>query len=132
MPEVFFVQGRKGRGFSKMLSRLLSVGFVVLLFLSPFMIFPIHATSPWWIQVVDSADNVGYYSSIALDFNGNPHVAYSDSSNWDLKYASWSGSGWRIQVVDSIGKVGTFPSLAFDSSGNPHISYFDDENANLK
>ena len=116
--------------------RLLSVGFVLLLFLFPFMILPIHATSPWWIQVVDSTDNVGYYSSIALDFNGNPHIAYSDMSNWDLKYASWSGSEWKIQVVDSLERVGIFPSmapsLAIDSSGNPHISYIDDENANLK
>jgi putative cofactor-binding repeat protein/parallel beta-helix repeat protein len=119
-----------------MLRRLLSLGFIVLLLLFPFMIFPIHATSPWWIQLVDSTDNVGYYSSIALDSNGNPHIAYSDMSNWNLKYASWSGSEWTIQVVDSLERVNTFasmaPSLAIDSSDNPHISYVDDENANLK
>jgi hypothetical protein len=119
-----------------MLRRLLSLGFVVLLLLFPFMIFPIHAASPWWIQLVDSTDNVGYYSSIALDSNGNPHIAYSDTSNWNLKYASWSGSEWAIQLVDSLERVTTFtsmaPSLAIDSNGNPHISYIDDENANLK
>jgi hypothetical protein len=102
------------------------------------MILSIHAVGPWWIQDVDSADNVGYYSSIALDLDGNPHIAYSDYSNQDLKYASWSGFEWKIQVVDSIGNAGTFfssaPSLAFDSTSNPHISYSysDDENADLK
>jgi putative cofactor-binding repeat protein len=112
------------------------MGFGLLLLLFPFMILPIRAVSPWWIQVVDSTDNVGYYSSIALDSNGTPHIAYSDMSNWNLKYASWSGSEWAIQVVDSLERVNTFasmaPSLAIDSSDNPHISYVDDENANLK
>ena len=119
-----------------MLRRLLSLGFVLLLLLFPFMIFPIHAASPSWIQVVDSIDNVGYYSSIALDSIGTPHIAYTDMSNWDLKYASWSGLEWTIQVVDSLERANTFasmsPSLAIDSSGNPHISYINDENANLK
>lgn len=122
--------------FRTKLSRVLSVGFVFLLFLCSLMILPIHALDPWWIQVVDSADNVGDYSSIALDLNGNPNIAYSDFSNQNFKYASWTGSEWKIQVVDSTGNAGTFfssaPSLALDSKGNPHISYSGDENANLK
>jgi hypothetical protein len=65
-------------------------------------------------------------NSIALDSDGNPHISYTVTVNWqtnhyDLNYAIWNGSAWNIQAVEA--GVGGFASLALDSHGNSHVSY---------
>ena len=75
-------------------------------------------------------DNNTEYSSIAIDANGYPHIAYYQNSisgnNPELKYAYEDKNGWHIQTVEStpLGS-GYYVSLALDSSGNPHLVYED-------
>ena len=92
----------------------------------------------WNIQTVDSSVSRG--TSMALDSNGNPHVAYftskypenyvSDSvtQTQDLNYAFWNGSNWTHQIIDRVNVfvgVGS-PSIVLDTNNYPHILY--DEN----
>jgi hypothetical protein len=74
-------------------------------------------------ETVDAPGNVGEHSSIAVDSQGNPHIAYQDRTNSDLKYARKSGGVWAVEVVDSDGFLGAYASLALDSQDNPHVSY---------
>jgi hypothetical protein len=78
----------------------------------------------WSIQVVDSLDDVGSFSSLEFDSSDNPHIAYRDESNGALKYARFTGSVWEIQTVpDPASDVGRYASLALDSSDYARISY---------
>lgn len=38
---------------------------------------------------MDSVDDMGLDTSIALDSNNNSHISYYDSTNGDLKYVKW-------------------------------------------
>ena len=80
--------------------------------------------SGWHIETVDSVGITGYYTSLALDESGYPHISYYDDTNDDLKYAYQDASGWHIETVDSAGYVGEYTSLTLDGSGYPHISYY--------
>jgi hypothetical protein len=90
---------------------------------------PSETTDPalvgaWTIQVVDSLDDVGRFSSLEFDSSDNPHIAYRDETNGALKYARFTGSVWDIQTVpDPASNVGSYASLALDSSDYARISY---------
>ena len=86
------------------------------------------AEGGWTIERVDTIDNVGLHTCLALDENSNPHISYYGSGN--LKYAYYNGSSWHSETVDSVLVWNT--SLALDKSGNPHICYFDWLSYNLK
>ena len=89
--------------------------------------------SGWSIETVDSTGgNTGFYTSLALDSSGYPHISYYYYDNTTLRYAYQDGGGWHISTVDSAGDVGWFTSLALDTSGYPHISYLDGTNGDLK
>ncbi len=88
--------------------------------------------SEWNIQIVDSEDYIGSYTSIALDSQDYPHISYSsynsDSYDYDLKYARWTGSEWEIQTLDSAYWGCYSPSIALDSQDYSHISYYKETN----
>ena len=62
-------------------------------------------------------------SSIAVDSDGNPHIAYSDSSHDTLRYAHYNGSGWEKSTVDDVTNEIFDASIEINASGMPVIAY---------
>ena len=90
--------------------------------------------SSWSTPVsLDSTDNVGDDSSLAIDSNDNLHVTYSDYTNGNLEYMTYDGSSWSTPVsLDSTDDVGYQSSLAIDSNDHLHVTYYDYTNDNLE
>ncbi|MBA2278953.1 hypothetical protein H0V99_00740 [Candidatus Saccharibacteria bacterium] len=96
------------------------------------------AVNTWDCTTIDnpiSTFNLGLYTSIAINAEGNPYVSYQDNSQGDLRFAYYLGGAttgtgcavntWSCQSIDTANSVGRYTSIAFDSSGNPWISYVD-------
>ena len=88
-----------------------------------------------WVfdQVVAYSDGNGRRNpdspSLAVDTNGNPHIAYSfhdvNASTSILKYAVFDSS-WTYANVWAVGGTGqgvTSPSIAVGTNGIPHIAF---------
>jgi hypothetical protein len=84
---------------------------------------------------LDSAGNVGLFTSIAIGIDGNPIISYHDDTNSDLKVAACNNPTCTTSTnttIDNTGDVGLFTSIAIGTNGNPIISYLDATNLDLK
>lgn len=86
----------------------------------------------WNIETIDYAADVGRFTSIALDMNGNAHISYIDCNSSFLKYTRWTGSEWDITTITTVNRqqetiqdYGSGTSLALDSDDYPHIVFVD-------
>ena len=62
---------------------------------------PLAAAGNWQIQAIDAANDVGRWTSMALDSSGAPHISYQSAGGGPaLRYARWTGTEWGIQTVD--------------------------------
>jgi hypothetical protein len=72
----------------------------------------------------DPGDDVGLWSSLALDGSGNPRVAYYDVTHKALKFASFDGTAWTTSTIEqkSGADVGRYAKLLM-VGGNPVVVY---------
>ena len=74
-------------------------------------------TDPWENFTIDSSADVGKFSSIVADSNGELHIAYRDATNGHLKYASNAGGTWTNYPIDNGGGyIGRYTSIDVDSN----------------
>jgi len=77
----------------------------------------------WSVRHFSSEYDQGKYTSIALDNNGYPHIAYQDNSNADLMYCYYTGTEWVEETVEYEGSVGGPISMELNKDGEPNIIY---------
>lgn len=97
--------------------------------------FPFGNTAGAIITIVDSAGDVGQYSSLVLGSDGFARISYMDNGNKDLKFARCADADCASPVrnaVDTVGEVYEVTSLVLDSNNFAHISYYHDGNDDQK
>ena len=82
-----------------------------------------------------TADNVGYYTSVAIGADGSPIISHQDQTNGDLELyvcdnpTCTSGTN---QTLQTTGEVGWYQSVAIGADGSPIISHQDQTNGDLE
>ena len=88
------------------------------------------------ITVIDSAGEVGTFSSIAIGADGFPIISYYDDTNENLKVAHCNNvactSALAFTAVDDPGNVGRLSSMGIGGDGFPVISYYDETNKTIR
>jgi hypothetical protein len=84
----------------------------------------------WIVETVEDEEYRYRYTSLALDNDESPHIAYSTEGA--VRYARLTSAGWVIDTVDSDGASFMFTSMALDANGLAHISYLEDDNHELR
>ena len=64
----------------------------------------------WTTSTVDSEDDVGFFTSIAIDSNNDVHISYFDTSNENLKYAKLSENNSSVSANEI--------TIQFEAYGN--------------
>jgi hypothetical protein len=101
---------------------------IILILLIAITIF--GCKSNWETTTVDTAGNVGEYSSIAIDGNGIAHIAYLENLGEELlgdsavpygnlKYATNADGTWEVITLDIY--AGMTPRIIVDKNNNVHI-----------
>ena len=96
------------------------------------VLYAVRDGDAWTVEQVGTLDEVEQgmlgtrrNSSLALDAQGVPHVAFSDKSV--IRYATRTDAGWEVEEIVTAGDraLGQLVSLALDGAGTPHLSFFE-------
>ena len=82
-----------------------------------------NATGSWVTETVDSLENTGATSSLAIDSSGKVHICYwaePEEFYRGIKYATNRSGSWETEMI----VVGRLPSLAVDKDDKAHISFW--------
>ncbi|MEE8409379.1 MAG: hypothetical protein V3T05_07225, partial [Myxococcota bacterium] len=119
------------------MTRLVAVGVIGLVLSACDREIHIGATqtAPGSITILDTVGprgETGWWPSLAIDHNDQPHLSFCDAYDADLKYATRVGKQWRVESVISEGKVGKYTALDVDSKGRVGIAFYDQDKKYLR
>ena len=87
--------------------------------------------SDWQTSTLDTTfGNLGIHTSMAVDSDGDVHLAYYDGTNERIKYATNKGGSWNYDPIDAVGTA-TGVSIAVDSNDEVSVAYYDGSNGYL-
>ena len=94
----------------------------------------VFAEWQWTCRVLDNSGDIedDTYTSLVAGADGNIHIGYFDSENYNLEYCEGIGEEWACQTIESTGNVGSNASLVEGADGNIHISHDDSTNDDLR
>jgi hypothetical protein len=80
------------------------------------------------------------HTSLRLDYDNNPHIAYSTLLDANLYLLNQNAGNWECETVDvgvgggigGVGGGGLFVDLSFDQNNRAHMAYYDCTNKKLK
>ena len=101
--------------------RYLLINFLIVLALIP--LFSHSAGAEWKLTIVDSLNQTGQYTSLALDSNNNPHISYYDATDLNLKYARYD-TFWHIKTVQVTAQWVCSPHLPLTAIITPISAFF--------
>lgn len=110
-----------------MLRRISAVGIICILIFTSFIGVTGFSGSRggsrdfFEVETVIKGGRIGYYTSLALDSNDNPHVSYQFMG--DLRYSNYNGSSWNVHTIEYDKYMGEYPSIDIDSNDYPRIAY---------
>ena len=89
------------------------------------------------ISSLDVDADVGPFTSLELDGNGNPVISYFDIAIMDLKVVhcgdpNCTAAGQPIVAPDTEGAVGLYTALSITTSGVPVVGFYDSTNGDLR
>jgi len=99
------------------------------------LFFAKYTGSYWIVTQVDGSPNVGKFTCLKIDAQGNAHIAYTDwDASWagdSIKYAYQENNTWQLEQVPTLSDdIGSF-SMDLDAAGMPWIAYWDNSSDTL-
>ncbi len=97
------------------------------------LMYATNAGGSWVVETAhNSSFDLGTYSSIGLDADGNAHIAYYDETEQDLEYTTNASGFWMNRTIDDINIVGSEKELVVGGSDQVHIGYYSPTGNSLK
>ena len=94
--------------------------------------YGIRRGDEWTITPVGDLDGKGA-CAVAVDTDGNPHIAYVRSTDHDLAYAKGDASGtFTTTTVDTVGFIGAELAITIATDGTPHVGYYASDTKDLR
>ncbi len=87
-----------------------------------------HDPSGWRGGVTGPGDDVGLWTSLAIDASGQPMVAYFDATHGALKLARFDGTTWSVHTVSTTVESGRYAKLLL-VGGVPTVTYLQQDAA---
>ena len=93
--------------------------------------YAVKSNGAWETSTIQDTD-YGPSGGLAMDGNGEVHIAHSDGTSGNLYYVHGLLNSWQSEIIEDLGERLRRIVLDIDSSGQVHIAYQDPASGDLK